>query len=93
MSDEELRIHLSRLAEWAHNKIQGGSEPPWAWYQYMKLIEVTEALLQGIESVSPTASLWQLAERSESGLRLVDSTFQLDDAQRHQPEKPTPLPM
>jgi hypothetical protein len=92
MTEQELRIHLSRLSEWARQKIQGGSEPPWAWFQYMKLVEVTDSLLQGIDSVSPTASLRKSSERSESGLRLVDSTFQQGDAQRRPPDETAPLP-
>jgi len=35
---------LQRVRQWAHDKIDAGSEPPWAWYQYMKLIETIDAL-------------------------------------------------
>src|SRR5580704_4588576 len=34
-----MREELERIRDWAKTKIQGGSEPPWAWYQYMKLVE------------------------------------------------------
>jgi hypothetical protein len=30
---------MTMLRDWASRKVEAGSEPPWAWYQYMKLIE------------------------------------------------------
>ena len=29
---------LQEMRDWAQGKIDNGTEPPWAWYQYMKLI-------------------------------------------------------
>ena len=31
-----MRQELERVRDWANAKVQSGSEPPWAWYQYMK---------------------------------------------------------
>ena len=48
-----MRQELERVREWAATKIQGGSEPPWAWYQYMKLVETADAILAGMDWSSP----------------------------------------
>ena len=29
---------------WAEGRVASGNEPPWAWYQYMKLIETVAAI-------------------------------------------------
>ena len=61
---------LRRVREWAHEKIDAGSEPPWAWYQYMKLIETIDAIFQGAECTTTTENLRQSVEQSERRLRL-----------------------
>jgi len=40
---------LQAMREWAQGKIATGAEPPWAWYQYMKLIETLDAIIGGME--------------------------------------------
>lgn len=40
---------LQAMREWAQGKIKTGAEPPWAWYQYMKLIETLDAIIAGME--------------------------------------------
>jgi hypothetical protein len=42
---------LAKVRDWAQEKAQRGQEPPWAWYQYMKLIESVNAILAGIAAV------------------------------------------
>ena len=34
-----MQNELESIRAWAKAKIADGTEPPWAWYQYMKLIE------------------------------------------------------
>jgi hypothetical protein len=51
MTNHEAKIALSRIRDWANAKIQSGSEPPWAWYQYMKLLEVTDTILEAMEGI------------------------------------------
>lgn len=84
---------LQEILIWAKEKAHNGSEPPWAWYQYMKLIETIEAILKGMASTSPTVNLQQLDKRQESGLRLVDSTFHQDNAQSHHGTVEPQMPM
>ena len=43
MTDAELK----KMREWSNEKINSGFEPPWAWYQYMKLRETLDAIIAG----------------------------------------------
>jgi hypothetical protein len=54
--------HLRAIRQWADDKLAQGSEPPWAWYQYMKLRETLDAILAGMEATTPLGS-------PESGVR------------------------
>ena len=44
---------LVMLKKWAEGRVASGSEPPWAWYQYMKLIETVTAIQLGRASITP----------------------------------------
>ncbi len=46
-----MRSKLENIREWADAKIASGQEPPWAWFQYMKLRETLDAILAGVDSV------------------------------------------
>ncbi len=45
-----MKQKLTEVRQWAKDKLATGSEPPWAWYQYMKLVETVDAILTGMES-------------------------------------------
>lgn len=64
---------LNRVREWAQEKIDAGSEPPWAWYQYMKLIETVRTILDGMDATT-TENSPQSVQHQGTHLRLVDST-------------------
>ena len=49
----DMREELERIRAWADAKIAAGQEPPWAWYQYMKLRETLDAILAEMDAVSP----------------------------------------
>jgi len=85
-------IELNRVREWAQEKISAGSEPPWAWYQYMKLIESVDAILEGMAATT-TENLQQSDARRERRLQLVDSTCQQDTSPRRPVDSKVPLPM
>ncbi len=51
-----MRDELENISRWAQSKIDAGTEPPWAWYQYMKLREATGAILAGMDAVNSTES-------------------------------------
>ena len=84
---------LDRIRQWAKEKIAQGSEPPWAWYQYMKLIEAIQSLQAGMAaSITQTENSPQSTEHPGAHLRLVDSTDRLDNARRHPAGLPVQLP-
>ena len=41
------------VRDWAEHKIGAGREPPWAWYQYMKLVEAVDSIRRGRGRVRP----------------------------------------
>jgi hypothetical protein len=83
---------LRRVRQWAQDKINAGCEPPWAWFQYMKLIEVTDAILQGM-AVTTTVSSQQAEEHPGKRLRLVGRNDRQDSAQCRPAEPKVRLPM
>ena len=88
-----MKEDLERVRAWAHEKTQSGNEPPWAWYQYMKLVEACDAILGGMSVTSPTGGLQQSACNSGVHLRLVDSTYPQENAPPHLDEPLPHLPM
>ena len=83
---------LTRVRNWAQTKAQGGSEPPWAWYQYMKLIESVNAILLGLAATT-TENLPQLPERQGKLIQLKAAKSQQGTAQPHPGEEEVALPM
>ena len=85
---------LQRVRDWANEKLATGEEPPWAWYQYMKLRETLDAILASLDATTPqTENSPQSEPHQETHLRLVDSTFQQDSAPRHPSDEPVHMPM
>ncbi len=90
---EKAARQLQDVRQWAKDKIADGSEPPWAWYQYMKLIETADAILAGSACTTTTESSQQLGPHQDGPLRLVDATYRQDSVQRHPSGLPTLMPM
>jgi hypothetical protein len=86
-----MQKELEHIREWAAAKIQGGSEPPWAWYQYMKLIETADAILNGMAATT-TVSSPPTAQHSDAHLRLVASTDRRGNARPRHVGLPVHLP-
>ena len=85
---------LQRVKEWAESKIATGDEPPWSWYQHMKLIESLDAIIKGMRVVTPHAEgLPQLEEQPGNGRLRVVSDDRQETFQRHQDQRPVRLPM
>jgi hypothetical protein len=88
------RAELERVREWALQKLATGEEPPWAWYQYMKLRETLDAILGGIDAVTPqTENSPREVQRRGTRLRLVEATNLPGTAQHHRADVPVQLPM
>lgn len=95
MTNAEAQAELKRLREWAQEKIQAGEEPPWAWYQYMKLMETADAIVesQSAVTVNPRGHSPLSDHNPDEHLRLVVNNDPQDNAQRHPTGTPTVLPM
>jgi hypothetical protein len=84
---------LWQVREWANSKLATGDEPPWSWYQYMKLREALDGVILGLGSVSPTASLQQPEASLGKHLRLVGDTDSRDTAPLRPSDVSVQLPM
>jgi len=85
---------LKAVRDWANAKLATGQEPPWAWYQYMKLRETLDAILGGQAVVTQqTESSPQSESQQETRLRLVDATYQQDTVQRRPSDESVQMPM
>ena len=69
----------------AIEKLSTGSEPPWVWYQLMKLREASEALMAGMDATQPMVGLQGLEQRRGAGFRLVGATDPQQTVQ-HRPD-------
>lgn len=88
-----MRQELERIREWANTKLQSGQEPPWAWYQYMKLRETVDAILGGMSATVTRPDSRESVPRSERRLRLVASTDPQETAPRRRGQRLVRLPM
>jgi hypothetical protein len=68
MESNDILNQLQNVRQWANNKIAGGEEPPWAWFQYMKLIETLDVIIEGMNCVT-TENLPQSAKRQGKHLQ------------------------
>jgi hypothetical protein len=85
---------LALVRDWAEAKVSTGREPPWAWYQYMKLIETVSAIQTGRASVKLTPdSLRRASRRRPVAEPAKASIVDLDKPRRRRKKGPPPLPM
>lgn len=74
---------LTHVLNWVEERLQGESEAPWTWYQYMKLREVVGAILTGVDPLTPKEGSQQLEPRLGHVLQLVDCMNRKETAQYH----------
>lgn len=91
--DDKAARQLNDVRQWAKDKIASGLEPPWAWFQYMKLIEVADAILDGVACAITMENSQQSVGRQDALLRLVGPTYQQENAQRHPSDGQIQMPM
>lgn len=87
------RDRLEEVRAWAKTKLASDSEPPWAWYQYMKLIETCDAILAAMAATLTKDNSPQLESRPGVRLRLVGQGCPQETAQPRPAPLPIPLPM
>ena len=56
MEQQNVRKCIDVVHDWARAKLNTGKEPPWSWYQYMKLIEAIQAIQKGRSATSRSTS-------------------------------------
>jgi hypothetical protein len=86
---------LELCRHWAEGRVATGNEPPWAWYQYMKLIETVTAIQMSRASASPAGALAVAGGPAPSRPktdRVADIGAQRRRRRRDDDEEP-PLPM
>jgi len=93
MQENEKAAHqLNDVRQWAKTKIDGGQEPPWSWYQYMKLIETIDTILEST-AFATKENLQQSDKHQDVRLQLVDSMYLQGNAQPHQADVTIQMPM
>jgi hypothetical protein len=86
------KADLERIRDLIVERLATGSEPPWVWYQLMKLREASEALMDGMEARLPTGGLQAPGFSRGASLQVVGTADQQESAQRHQCAVPARLP-
>lgn len=89
------RADLEKMREWASAKLATGQEPPWAWYQYMKLRETLDAIIDGFDATTqPPGGSPGSEQHSGTHLRLVADSDRQETVRLHRDQPSTiPLPM
>jgi hypothetical protein len=89
--NEKAARQLHDVRQFAKDKIATGAEPPWAWYQYMKLIESADAILASMNITKESSRLSALP--ADTHLQLVGSTYQPNIVQSHLSDLKVLMPM
>ena len=87
------RNDLERCRDWAIAKVTTGNEPPWSWYQHMKLREALDAILSGMDVTQPTEGLQESEPLPENGPRPTAGASPKGSVQRHPKLAVIRLPM
>lgn len=86
-SQTDINRKLDDVLEWANQKLADGQEPPWSWYQFMKLRESIEAIRTGVMVAAISENSPQSVERPASAHPPKACIVPLDTA-RHHPDVP-----
>ena len=64
----DIDEHIQAVLDWANEKLRDGNEPPWSWYQFMKLREALEVINSGVMQIPNDAVVVKLrgVEKDES---------------------------
>ncbi len=85
---------LKMVKKWAESKVSTGQEPPWAWYQYMKLIETVVTIQKGRAAVTPISANSPRGESRQRASRPKEGgVVRLDKPRRRRRNDDPPLPM
>ena len=86
---------LELCRHWAEGRVATGNEPPWAWYQYMKLIETVSAIQTSRAAVTPSSEGRPVVRERAAALRpKTDPAADIGGLRRHRDDdEEPPLPM
>lgn len=73
---------MRALKEWAIERMTTGTQTPWAWFQFMKLIEVIDTFLDAEEDAGLHERRPPPAKRSSRAKPLAGNVVSLDVAMR-----------
>jgi hypothetical protein len=73
-----MKKNLEKVREWAYEKVRDGHEPPWAWYEYMKLIDASESILDGLDAARTGSSARSDRPPGKGRLQAVDAAYPRD---------------
>jgi hypothetical protein len=87
---------LELCRHWAEGRVAAGNEPPWAWYQYMKLIETVRAIQTSRAAASASAGRTRPTGRRPATSRpkterVADIGVQRRRRRRDDEEPPLPM--
>lgn len=84
---------LDIAKRWAQERLREGTEPPWAYYRLMQLVDAIDALSAGSTTVSSTAQSQEPQELSDDDRPRGAKVYRLDAARHHPADPPVQLPM
>jgi hypothetical protein len=73
---------MRALKEWAIERMTTGTQTPWAWFQFMKLLEVLDAFIEAGDEVEASSKPREPAKRAPRGKSLPENVVHLDPAIR-----------
>jgi hypothetical protein len=91
---------LELCLHWAEGRVATGNEPPWAWYQYMKLIETVTAIRSSRAAASSSGGGTMRLREAAPSRPKMDPVANIGTQRRRRrrddddgDEGPPPLPM
>jgi hypothetical protein len=69
---------MRALKEWAIDKMTTGTQTPWAWFQFMKLLEVLDTFIESAEEIEAAPKRREPAKRQPRAKTFPENVVQLD---------------
>ena len=62
-----MRNQLEEIRTWAKDKLAAGAEPPWSFYQHMKLVEAVDEILKGMDATENSGRQLRVVSDADKG--------------------------
>ena len=73
---------MRALKEWAIERMTTGTQTPWAWFQFMKLLEVLDTFIEARDEVEAAPKRREPTKRAPRSKSYPENVVQLDPAIR-----------